>query len=174
MRVGSFLAVCLTAVLSALATNVRAFDDAQYPNWKGQWRRYLTPGLGGQGAFDQTKLWGKGQQAPLTPKYQKVMDASMADQAKGGLGNYPPAQCLPGGIPRMTYFGLQEYVITPDTTYLQVRGGGAGGHGRRPPDPGTVRSATESGEDPNRARPFRIRVLGVSDQARSSQAAGEP
>ena len=48
-------------------------------------------GLGGQGAFDQTKLWGKGQQAPLTPEYQKVLDPSMADQARRELGNYPPA-----------------------------------------------------------------------------------
>ncbi len=113
----------LAAALVLMGVQARAFDDAQYPNWKGQWRRYLTPGLGGQGAFDQTKLWGKGQQAPLTPEYRKVWEDSMADQAKGGLGNYPPAQCLPGGMPRMTYFGLQEYVITPDTTYMLLGGG---------------------------------------------------
>jgi hypothetical protein len=41
------------------------------------------------------------QQAPLTPEYQKIHEASMADQAKGGLGNYPTARCLPGGMPRM-------------------------------------------------------------------------
>ncbi len=113
----------LAAALVLLSVAARAVDDAQYPDWKGQWRRYLTPGLGGQGAFDQTKLWGRGQQAPLTPEYQKVWEDSMADQAKGGLGNYPPAQCLPGGMPRMTYFGLQEYVITADTTYLLLGGG---------------------------------------------------
>jgi len=113
----------LAAAPALLSVQARAFDDAQYPNWKGQWRRYLTPGLGGQGAFDQTKLWGRGQQAPLTPEYRKVWEDSMADQAKGGLGNYPPAQCLPGGMPRMTYFGLQEYVITPDTTYMLLGGG---------------------------------------------------
>ena len=47
----------------------------------------------------------------------------MADQAKGGLGNYPPALCYPGGMPRMMYFGAQEYIITPDTTYIMVGGG---------------------------------------------------
>jgi len=47
----------------------------------------------------------------------------MADQAKGGLGNYPPALCFPGGMPRMMYFGAQEYIITPDTTYVMVGGG---------------------------------------------------
>ncbi len=121
-RVSLMLVVLIIAV-ALQAGHAQAFDDAKYPNWKGQWRRYVDPKVGGQGAFDQTKLWGKGQQAPLTPEYQKVMDASMADQAKGGLGNYPTAQCLPGGMPRMLYFGSQEYVITPDTTYMLLGGG---------------------------------------------------
>ena len=44
----------------------------------------------------------------------------MADQAKGGLGNYPTARCLPGGMPRMMTFGEHEYVITPETTYILI------------------------------------------------------
>jgi hypothetical protein len=115
------VAVALAAALT-IGSAVAA-DDAQYPNWKGQWRRVVVPGVGGQGAFDQTKLWGPGQQAPLTPEYQKVLQESMADQAKGGLGNYPSAQCLPSGMPRMMTFGAQEYVITPETTYILVGGG---------------------------------------------------
>ena len=51
--------------------------------------------------FDPTKAWGPGQEAPLTPEYQKVLEESMADQARGGLGNYPTARCMPGGMPRM-------------------------------------------------------------------------
>ena len=113
----------LAAVLAMAAADAQAWDDSIYPNWKGAWRRYLTPGLGGQGAFDQTRLWGRGQQAPLTEEYKKVHETSMADQANGGLGNYPSSQCLPGGMPRMLYFGLQEYVITPDTTYMLLGGG---------------------------------------------------
>ena len=46
----------------------------------------------------------------------------MADQAKGGLGNYPTARCLPGGMPRMMTFGDHEYVITPETTYILIGG----------------------------------------------------
>ena len=46
----------------------------------------------------------------------------MADQAKGGLGNYPTARCLPGGMPRMMT-AAQEYVITPETTYIIIGGG---------------------------------------------------
>jgi hypothetical protein len=124
MLARSSIATALAAAVLALtAVDANAWDDSKYPNWKGQWRRYLTPGLGGQGAFDQTRLWGKGQEAPLTEEYRKVHEASMADQAKGGLGNYPSSQCLPGGMPRMLYFGQQEYVITPDTTYMLLGGG---------------------------------------------------
>jgi hypothetical protein len=114
--------VALAAALTVTAGGVQAFDDAKYPNWKGQWTRVIVPGVGGQGAFDPTKPWGPGQQAPLTPEYQKVLEDSMADQAKGGLGNYPTARCLPGGMPRMMTFGTQEYVITPETTYILLGG----------------------------------------------------
>ena len=97
---------------------VRAAEDAKYPNWKGQWDT-INPRLGGQVIkFDPTKPWGPAQQAPLTPEYQKVLEDSMADQAKGGIGNYPTARCLPGGMPRMMAAPAQEYVITPETTYI--------------------------------------------------------
>src|SRR6266853_5006190 len=95
-----------------------AADDAKYPNWKGHWDP-INPRLGGQAIkFDPTKAWGPAQQAPLTPEYQKVLADSMADQAKGGLGNYPTARCLPGGMPRMMAAPVQEYIITPETTYV--------------------------------------------------------
>jgi hypothetical protein len=99
---------------------VRAAEDAKYPNWKGQWDT-INPRLGGQVIkFDPTKPWGPAQQAPLTPQYQKVLEDSMADQARGGIGNYPTARCLPGGMPRMMAAPAQEYVITPETTYILV------------------------------------------------------
>ena len=116
-------AIATAAALLLMSGGARAADDGKYPSWKGQWSRLLVPGVGGQGAFDQTKFWGRGQQAPLTPEYQKVWEDSMADQAKGGLGNYPPATCHPSGMPRMMYFGAEEYIITPDTTYIMVGGG---------------------------------------------------
>ena len=71
---------------------VQAADSARYPSWKGAWERYVPPvsvvspsGLrtpGGQPSFDQTKPWGPGQEAPLTPEYQKVLEESIADQAE--------------------------------------------------------------------------------------------
>src|SRR5271156_2741930 len=36
---------------------------------------------GGQPSHDQTKPWGQGQEAPLTPEYQKIFQDSLADQA---------------------------------------------------------------------------------------------
>jgi hypothetical protein len=110
------------AVLVAVAWpagNAGAWDDTKYPNWKGQWVS-INPPLGGGTPvkFDPTKAAGPAQQAPLTPEYQKVLEDSMADQAKGGLGNYPTAQCLLGGMPRTMASIFQEFVITQDTTYI--------------------------------------------------------
>jgi hypothetical protein len=119
----STAAMAVAAAALMLTIGGAAADDAKYPSWKGQWSRLLVPGVGGQGAFDQTRFWGRGQQAPLTPEYQKVWEDSMADQAKGGLGNYPPATCHPSGMPRMMYFGAEEYIITPEITYIMVGGG---------------------------------------------------
>src|SRR5882757_6728973 len=94
-------ALALAAMLAVTAGGAQAADAAKYPDWKGQWDA-INPRFGGQAIkFDPTKAWGPAQQAPLTPEYQKVLADSMADQAKGGLANYPTARCLPGGMPRM-------------------------------------------------------------------------
>src|SRR6266478_8695092 len=106
------------AALLASSTTAQAFEDAKYPDLTGQWVAVRMPGVTGQPAFDPTKPWGPAQQAPLTPEYQKVLEASMADQARGGIGNYPTARCLPGGMPRMMAAPVQEYVVTPETTYI--------------------------------------------------------
>jgi hypothetical protein len=112
---------CALTAMTLLTTigGALAADDGKYPtNWKGEWTRVIHREVEVQGAFDQTKRFGLGQEAPLTPEYQKVLADSMADQANGGLGNYPTARCLPSGMPRMMTFGTQEYVITPATTYI--------------------------------------------------------
>ncbi len=111
----------LTALLPMMAA--QAADEAIYPSWKGQWVAIVTAGLEGrQFKFDPTKSRGLAQQAPLTPEYQKVLADSMSEQAKGGLGNYPTARCLPGGMPRMMATQRQEYIITPETTYVLLGG----------------------------------------------------
>ena len=41
----------------AIATGiVEASEDMKYPNWNGQWGRFIVRGLPGQPSFDQTKL----------------------------------------------------------------------------------------------------------------------
>jgi hypothetical protein len=118
------LVLALVAAVVVPPIGARAADEMKYPNFKGQWNAIVTPGLVGQQfKFDPTKDRGLGQQAPLTEEYRKVHADSMADQAKGGLGNYPTARCLPGGMPRMMASEAQEYIVTPETTYVLLSSG---------------------------------------------------
>src|SRR6202049_184620 len=121
LRRGTTGAFALALALMATMGGAQAADEAKYPSWKGQWIAIVAAGLEGtQFKFDPTKPRGLGQQAPLTPEYQKVHADSMADQAEGGLGNYPTARCLPSGMPRLMALTGQEYVITPETTYILI------------------------------------------------------
>ena len=90
------VAVSLAAALTmTVGSTASAADDAKYPNWKGQW---------------------------LRQEYLKVLQDSIADQANGGLGNDPTAQCFAAGMPRMMTYEAQEYVITPEVTYILLGG----------------------------------------------------
>jgi hypothetical protein len=114
------LAIVFVAAVAALQ-GAQAADQTKYPNWKGQWTRFAVGGLPGQPGHDQTKPGGLGQEAPLTAEYRAVLEASLADQANGGIGNVPVAVCFPAGMPQMMMaFGPQEYVITPETTYILI------------------------------------------------------
>jgi hypothetical protein len=107
-------AIALAGSLGA-ATAAFAFDESKYPDFSGQWRR--PPGIGIQ--WDPAHTVGRDQHPPLTPEYQAVWEASMADQANGGQGNDAPSRCVPYGMPRMmsTIFPM-EIVVTPKTTHL--------------------------------------------------------
>jgi hypothetical protein len=98
-----------------------AFDDARYPNLKGQWDRIPIPVVG-QPSFDQTKGWGRLQEAPLIPEYQKILEDSLADQAAGGAGNnVEHAKCGASGMPwMMVAFRPIEFVITPEVSYVLI------------------------------------------------------
>jgi hypothetical protein len=120
-RRSSTCAFASAAALMATMSGAPAADHPKYPDWKGQWERFVVRGIPGQPSFDQTKPWGFGQQAPLTPEYQKVLQDSMADQAKGGLGNFPTTLGRAAGMPYMMMaFGPMEWVVTPDTTYILI------------------------------------------------------
>jgi hypothetical protein len=104
------------AFLAALAvTGASAQDLSKYPDWSGQWKRPPGPGI----QWDQTKRPGLAQQPPLTPEYQKIFEASIADQAKGGQGENARVACGTNGMPRiMTVIRPIEFVIQPKLTYV--------------------------------------------------------
>ena len=113
------LAITL-AVLAMPIGGAQAADDGKYPDWRGQWMR-IPVRLPTQPSHDQTKPWGRGQEAPLTPEYQAILEASIADQAQGGLGNFPTTSGRAAGMPHMMMgFGPMEFVVTPDTTYILI------------------------------------------------------
>jgi len=87
--------------------------DETYPDWSGTWRGRPP------NKWDPSKPPGLGQQAPLTPEYQAVLQASLADQAVGGTGSDPYSSCLPNAMPRMmTAIFSFEFVILPNITYI--------------------------------------------------------
>src|ERR1700755_2931696 len=117
---GSAGAVALIATLM-MTVPAAAFDDSKYPEWKGQWTRVPVPGYPGQPPHDPTKPPGRGQQAPLTPEYQAIFEANLADQAAGGQGTDPTYICIPDGMPRaMNVVFPMEIVILPRTTYIMI------------------------------------------------------
>jgi hypothetical protein len=106
----------MAGALMMMCSGVKAADRAKYPEWKGAWERYVPPvsvvspsGLrtpGGQPSFDQTKPWGRGQQAPLTPEYQKVLEDSIADQARGGQAVVNIYEAENPGLTQWKYRGV--------------------------------------------------------------------
>jgi hypothetical protein len=117
----AFGAAALAAVAMA-SGGAAAFDESRYPDLKGQWRRAdpgnrLRIGL----AFDASKPIGRGEEAPLTPEYQAIYEANLADQAQGGQGTDPTYTCLSPGMPRvMIAYAPMEVVVTPDTTFILI------------------------------------------------------
>jgi hypothetical protein len=114
------LAVLVIAAELVLSSRmVAAFDDSKYPDWSGQWRRPSSVGT----QWDQTKRPGLAQQAPLIPEYQARLQASIADQARGGQGDDVRVSCITAGMPRiMTGTRPFELVVLPTVTYVYGEG----------------------------------------------------
>jgi hypothetical protein len=103
-----------------MLADARAFDESKYPEWYGQWTRPRSVG----NHWDPTKPGGPAQQAPLTPEYQAIYEANLADQKEGGQGTDPLFRCLPPGMPRqMTVVFPMEIIIMPGTTYMAFEQG---------------------------------------------------
>ena len=99
----------------ATIVGARAFDDALYPDFKGQWIRTA----GGEPVrFNGTKP-ARRQEAPLTAEYQAIYEANLRDQDAGGQGVDATYTCLARGMPRvMNVYSAMEFVILPETTYI--------------------------------------------------------
>jgi hypothetical protein len=104
----------IAAAFLASIASASAHDESKYPDWKGAWSR-----IGGPRWDTSKPEWA--QEAPLTPEYQAIFEANMADQKAGGEGNDLTYTCLAPGMPRiMMVTHPMEIVITPDTTYLLI------------------------------------------------------
>src|SRR5215470_2774713 len=71
-------ALAVVAGLWTVTGVVQAYDDAKYPNLRGQW--YRSVGV----QWDPSKPGGRGQQPLLTAEYQAIWETSLAEQRKGG------------------------------------------------------------------------------------------
>ena len=109
------IVACATLfALCATIASAQAFDEAKYPDWKGQWRRFESGGV----KYDASKP-RLAQEAPLKPEYQAIFEANLKDQALGGQGIDPTYTCLSPGMPRiMNMYDPMEIVITPGTTHI--------------------------------------------------------
>ncbi len=109
----SLHAAGLAAAIGTALLVTPAQAQWKYPDWSGQWT-----GLN-VGQWDPTKPSGHGQQAPLTPEYEAILEAAQVDRRLGGRGNTPSMTCIPPGMPRaMIVYEAMEIVIKPSMTYL--------------------------------------------------------
>ena len=108
-------AIALMAALAMAISGAAAFDETKYPDWSGQWKRARGVGV----VWDETKPAGLGQKAPLTPEYQAILEASIADQTAGGQGGDTRVTCISNGMPRlMTVVRPMEFFVLPAITLV--------------------------------------------------------
>jgi len=118
MRYRQSIGALVLAISLCASFGARAFDDDKYLSLEGQWLRTDV----GTPRYDPSRPAGRGQQAPLTPEYRAVLEASLADQANGGQGNWQSgARCLPPGMPgTMNGYNSMEIIVLPQVTYVLV------------------------------------------------------
>jgi hypothetical protein len=105
------LALTFGAGIAGAVSGARSqvIDMSKYPNISGGWGR------------SEVYQWARGEQPPLTPEYQKVYEATLADRKVGGSGTDTMYRCFPPGMPRVMHmYSPMEIVITPKTTYMLI------------------------------------------------------
>jgi len=109
-------AVVLATALCLPLSGALSQDASKLPsNWEGQWGRMSRVSI-----WDDSKPPGLGQQAPLTPEYQKVLEANLKKQEQGKDFD-PKGNCVPPGMPRMMMiYQPMEIILKPSVTYFLV------------------------------------------------------
>jgi hypothetical protein len=108
------LGLVAAGLFAGVVAAQQPFEESKYPAFAGQWQR-----VGPLGVFYNTKPSGRGQQAPLTPEYQKIFEDNLAEVARGMSGEDPVHTCIPEGMPRAMNLVLpMEFVITRNTSYI--------------------------------------------------------
>jgi hypothetical protein len=121
LRAFALQAAALVAAVTIGWGAAAAAEDGKYPDWKGQWNRQRVPGIPGQPSFDPNKPWGNGQEAPLTPEYQAILQANLKAQKEGSFFDWRGASCRGFGMPLIMYpFQPMEFIVTPETTYALI------------------------------------------------------
>src|SRR5205085_1518466 len=123
-----FNATAVAALLSATIAFLPGANAQTFPDFESQWRnsavvqadpRSSRPDDRPSNSWDPTKPAGLGQEAPLTPEYQAIFEASLKDQAAGGRGNNYRAACVLDGMPRlMSLTAPMEILIQPGLTFF--------------------------------------------------------
>ena len=108
--------IALSVALLVGVYSAKGHDETKYPDLRGQWTA-----VGGSVRWIPDKPRGLGQEAPLTPEYQRIFEDNLADMAEGGQGTDPTTWCLSPGMPRVTNgYGEIEFVVTPETFHVLV------------------------------------------------------
>jgi hypothetical protein len=109
----SLMGAAAVAALGIASFGALAHDESRYPDWRGMWLRV------GSASYDPSKPAVFGQQAPLTPEYKAIHEASVIAQDNGHQGNDWMGLCLPPGMPRMMIgYGGIEIIINERFTMM--------------------------------------------------------
>jgi hypothetical protein len=111
IRSASALLVLTAAIAGASGAEMK------YPDFQAQWRN-PTANRGGN-PWDPGKPMGLAQEAPLTPEYQAIFEASVKAQKAGSQGQSRGSTCILPGMPKMMNFSEpMEVIIRPKITYF--------------------------------------------------------
>jgi hypothetical protein len=115
MRAAFFDAAIAFAAVLLMAGPAPAQDQANFPDWSGQWTKVPD---GGPPRYDPSKPI-RAQGAPLKPEYRQRHEASMRDQDEGGFGLDTNYACFPSTMPRtMSGITRMEFLISPAVTHI--------------------------------------------------------